>query len=158
MDIEDTMMFRKRKKRIRTAWLILAIYILFGAVCAENIVLCVGIDGGVSVEHSVEGLCLDDIKAKQESTGSTHTYSRHGHPSSHGEECGPCRDIALSSDKTNNNIFVRKSVLPTLQFSQPVSFVDYMGDRPVFYGKGFFEDNTNTYDQLLLIRTVVLLS
>lgn len=109
----------------------LSIWIAIASISIQlpvhSMVLCLGGDGHVSIEYSIQGACTD---SKDFHYASEHTAIETNAPMS--EHCGDCFDVALHSQNTNN-IRIARLDTTTADFLCAVlhdAFIQYVGLSP----------------------------
>lgn len=83
-------LFLKRKKSAASTLISLLIYLTIIPMQLSNYVLCIGADGHVALEASVNGCCTD-----VHAFGSEHAEVTIAGTTTEEDHCGPCIDLAI---------------------------------------------------------------
>lgn len=113
----------------------------------SNFVLCIGVDGHVELEYSINGCC-------------THTPSHDDHAESDEDHCGDCIDLPIFASLNSELYIVSDNKIPKFNNTQSLST-----QTPYQSSVYFIPSTTSIFDNpplknptLLSIRTVVLLT
>jgi hypothetical protein len=146
----------KKKNFIRKMRILLAFYILIVAVSDGNTVFCRNMEQGTqTLEFGIGGQCLHDVLSNEAASDLPDTVYE---GASDDDECGPCHDIAASShEKIKRN--VAKYDVCQNHFVESSVFISGFLYETMFNSEyTVFEDNIGVNNQILILRTIVLLS
>lgn len=136
------------------AWIIFLVYLLAGTGRVDNLVLCFGKDGHISMESSLNGLCCEtafiDISAD-----SPHILLATIHES-RGGYCGPCIDIPFMSISCHERAPV-KGKSPCHERFMPLTVAGILSEGVRSRIRSPFTSPFEVDSTLKSLRTVVLL-
>lgn len=95
--------------------------ILVFQLSLPGIALCFGINGHVALENYSDGQCNEMISVSASRNPSI--FSLHNLNNSNSQHCGPCVDIRISDDNSENKLISSKGLIPEIDIHAFVAYV-----------------------------------
>lgn len=140
----------KRPNQKRTAWILIAIFGISGAVSSGGRVLCIGADGHSQIEQAVEACCIPGVVSDFDRAFNDVNQED--------SECGDCNDIEVSNLLSFNRSVIRSD----WESPQLFASINYLDSRALisilaFDKRDILKTLSPTVSYLVVTTTVLIL-